>query len=316
MKNVACSRFFRTIWIAAVVSLLIAAQGWAGGLPGSGGHYPNGAEDFAVGALPPPGTYLVNYMILAQKNSLSNKSLPANDFNASVFAEVPRLIYVSPYSLFGASLAAHVFVPFYSADINDTALGINNQNDKGIGDIIFSPLILGWHFGPELHAVFALDMWAPTGNYDKTNLATQVLSKNHWTFEPVLAVSYLKNGFDASIKLMYDFNTDNDNYLHPSGVTGKLSPGQEFHFDWALGYGLKNGLSGGVVGYNYWQVTDDEFNGSKVADQKSQVGGIGVGLKYWPKQGPFSMVLKQYWEYNAKNIPTGPQTQFKIIYAF
>ena len=325
MKIVSCTRFLRTILIAAVFSMLIVAQGWAGGLPGSGGHYPNGAEDFMVGALPPPGVYLVNYMILAQKNSLSNKSLPANDFNASVFAEVPRLIYVSPYSLFGASLAAHVFVPFYSADINDTALGINNQNDKGLGDIIFSPLVLGWHFGPELHAVFALDMWAPTGNYDKNNIATQVLSKNHWTFEPVLAVSYLKEGFDTSIKLMYDFNTDNDKYLHPNPTlgTGKLSPGQEFHFDWALGYGLKNGISGGVVGYNFWQVTDDEFNGSKTlakyadgSSSRSQVGGIGVGFKYWPKQGPFSIVLKQYWEYGAKNIATGPQTQFKFIYAF
>ncbi len=321
MKISQLKSVFRSLLVSAVFSMLIAAQGWAGGLPGSGGHYPNGAEDFMVGALPPPGTYLINYMILAQKNSLSNKSLPPNDFNASVFAEVPRLIYVSPYSLFGASLAAHIFVPFYSADVTlkspVPAPALNfDHNDKGLGDIIFSPLVFGWHFGPELHAVFALDMWAPTGNYDKTNAATQVLSKNHWTFEPVLAVSYLKEGFDASIKLMYDFNTENDNYLHPSGVTGKLSPGQEFHFDWALGYSLKNGLTGGLVGYNYWQVTDDEFNGAKDLNQKSQVGGIGVGLKYWPKMGPFSMTVKQYWEYNAKNIPTGPQTQFKINYAF
>lgn len=314
-------RFFRAMLVIVTFCLLLAGQALAGGLPGSGGHYPNGAEDFMVGALPPPGTYLVNYMILAQKNSLSNKSLPPNDFNASVFAEVPRLIYVSPYKVLGASLAAHIFVPFYSADITlkspVPAPALNfDHNDKGLGDIIFSPLVFGWHFGPELHAVFALDMWAPTGNYDKNNAATQVLSKNHWTFEPVLAISYLKEGFDASAKLMYDFNTDNDNYLHPSGVTGRLSPGQEFHFDYAAGYSFKNGLTTGVVGYNYWQVTDDEFNGVKDLNQKSQVGGIGVGLKYWPKMGPFSATLKQYWEYNAQNIATGPQTMLKMVYAF
>jgi hypothetical protein len=317
MRIVACTRFIRTIWMSGLLSVLIASQCWAGGLPGSGGHYPNGAEDFMVGALPPPGTYLVNYMMLVQKNSLKNNSgNTLADVNFSVFAEVPRLIYVSPYTLFGANLAAHAFLPYYSADLTAPALGNLNVNDKGMGDIIFSPLVLGWHFGPELHAVAALDIWAPTGNYDKTNLATQVLSKNHWTFEPVLAVSYLKDGFDASIKLMYDFNTENNDYLHPGLGTGKLSPGQEFHFDWALGYSMKNGLTGGLVGYNFWQTTDDEFNSTKVADSKSQVGGIGVGLKYWPSQGPFSMIFKQYWEYNAKNIPTGPQTQFKIIYAF
>ena len=322
MRIVACTRFIRTIWMSGLLSLLIASQCWAGGLPGSGGHYPNGAEDFMVGALPPPGTYLVNYMLYIRKNSLkdnSGNSVPA-DFDAKVLAEVPRLIYVSPYSLFGASLAAHVFLPFYSADVTAKSSAIPPLNfdhsDKGMGDTIFSPLVLGWHFGPELHAVAALDIWAPTGSYNKNDLASQLLSKNHWTFEPVLAVSYLKDGFDASIKLMYDFNTDNNDYLHPSGITGKLSPGQEFHFDWALGYSMKNGLTGGLVGYNFWQTTDDEFNSSKVADSKSQVGGIGVGLKYWPNQGPFSMIFKQYWEYNAKNIPTGPQTQFKIIYAF
>jgi hypothetical protein len=225
---------------------------------------------------------------------------------------VPRLIYVSPYKLFGANLAAHVFLPFYSADVTATSTAIPplnfDANDKGNGDIIFSPLILGWHFSPELHAVFALDVWAPTGNYDKNNPATQILSKNHWTVEPVLAVSYLKEGFDISAKLMYDFNTKNDDT--------NTDPGQEFHMDWALGYGLKNGLSGGLVGYNYWQITDDEVNGVAQKDQKSEVGGIGVGIKYWPKMGPFSMTLKQYWEYGPKNIATGPQTQFKIIYAF
>ena len=41
---------FRFLLISVAFSLLIVAQGWAGG----GQHYPNGAEDFAVGALPPP----------------------------------------------------------------------------------------------------------------------------------------------------------------------------------------------------------------------------------------------------------------------
>lgn len=310
MRHVSFTYFFHTICIAALFFMLSATQSFAGG----GQHYPNGVEDFAVGALPPPGTYLVNYMILAQKNSLrdnSGNSLPA-DFNASVFAEVPRLIYVSPLKVLGANWGAQIFVPFYSADVTASSSVIPplnfDANDKGIGDIIFSPLVLGWHFTPELHAVFALDTWAPTGNYDQNNPATQILSKNHWTFEPVLAVSYLKDGFDVSAKLMYDFNTRNRD-TH-------TDPGQEFHMDWALGYGLKNGLSGGVVGYNYWQTTDDEVSGVKVTSQKSQVGGVGVGIKYWPKQGPFSLTFKQYWEYDAKNMATGSQTQFKIIYAF
>ena len=308
MRIVACTRFIRTIWMSGLLSLLIASQCWAGG----GQHYPNGVEDFMVGALPPPGTYLVNYMLYVKKDSLkdnSGNSAPVG-FDAKVLAEVPRLIYVSPVKVLGANWAMHAFLPLYSADVTVTAGGSKVVDDtkKGMGDIIFSPLVFGWHFGPELHLVTALDIWAPTGNYNKDNNASSSLSKNIWTFEPVVAVSYLKEGFDVSAKLMYDFNTENSDT--------KTTPGQEFHMDWALGYSLQNGFTGGLVGYNYWQVTEDEVNGNKVSGDKSQVGGIGVGLKYWPKQGPFSATLKQYWEYNAKNMPTGPQTQFKIIYAF
>lgn len=316
-----CSVWVRSLFVVSLAALLWAARSEAGSLPGTGQHYPNGVEDFAVGALPPPGTYLVNYLILAQKNRLTDNHgsrIPA-DFRADVIAEVPRLIWVSPFTVLGASWAVHAFFPFYSADVRSSSaippLNIDSR-DKGLGDIIFSPLVFGWHFGPNLHAVAALDVFAPTGDYDKYRLATQLLSKNHWTFEPVLATTYFWKGWDFSAKLMYDFNTSNDEYLHPSGTVGKLDPGQEFHFDYAVDYTTGFGLSAGLVGYNYWQTTEDEFNGVTVADSKSRVGGIGFGIKYWPKRGPFSMTVKQYWEYAARNTPTGPQTQFKISYAF
>lgn len=318
MERVSCRRVLSTLCLAAIFAMLAIARSWAGG----GQHYPNGAEDFAIGAVPPPGVYLVNYLLLVRKNSLKdnsgNNALPS--FKASVVAEVPRLIYVTPLTLLGGNYTVQMFLPTYSADVQaGTTAGAKNlvdSSDKGLGDIIFSPLVLGWHFGPNLHVLFALDIWAPTGNYDKFRPASQILSKNHWTIEPVVAATYFWNGFDISAKLMYDFNTSNNDFLKADGTTGKLDPGQEFHMDWGAEYSFKNGLSAGVVGYNYWQTTDDEVDGVKQTNQSSQVGGIGIGAKYWPNHGPFSMILKQYWEYGAKNIATGPQTQFKIIYAF
>lgn len=309
----------RTLTVAILLTVLTAAQSWAGG----GQHYPNGVEDFAVGALPPPGTYLVNYLIYAHKNDIKNNSgnsAAPPSFRADVVAEVPRFIYVTPFTLFGANWAVHAFFPYYSADIQGgtntpAAPGLPpRQNDlidardQGLGDIIFSPAIFGWHFGPNLHAVAALDIWAPTGDWNINRPATQIISKNIWTFEPVLAVSYFNHGFDLSAKLMYDFNTHNKDT--------DTTPGQEFHVDWALGYGFQNGINVGVAGYNYWQTTDDETAGADVVDQKSRIGGIGPAIKYWPKHGPFSMTLKHYWEYDARNIVSGQQTMFKIIYAF
>ncbi len=319
MNNSSPHRVVRTMLLAIVFALSTFAQSWAGG----GQHYPNGAEDFSIGAVPPPGVYLINYLMLTQKNSLrdnsGNSAIPS--FKASVLAEVPRLIYVTPLTLLGASYTVHMFLPTYSAEVTaGTTPGGKNvvdSSDKGLGDIIISPLILGWHFGPNLHALAAVDLWLPTGNYDKNRPASQILSKNHWTIEPIVAATYSWNNFSIAGKLMYDFNTDNDDYLNPAtGGTSKLSPGQEIHIDWAADYSFKNGITTGVVGYNHWQTTDDEVDGVTQSGAKSEVGGIGVGIKYWPNHGPFSMTLKQYWEYGAKNIATGPQTMFKIAYAF
>jgi len=39
------------------LTVLISASVWAGG----GGSYPEGAESFMVGAVPPPGFYFKNY---------------------------------------------------------------------------------------------------------------------------------------------------------------------------------------------------------------------------------------------------------------
>lgn len=312
----------RVLGAVALSAVVSATPAFAGG----GQHYPNGAEDFVVGALPPPGLYLKNYLVYIDKNRLMDnegKKTPV-EFDASVFGVIPRVIWVSPYKVLGASWGAHIFVPFYSADVEIPALGVDDSSG-GLGDIIFSPFVFGWHFGPNFHTVFALDMWAPTGNYDKDDVATQLLSRNHWTFEPVLAATYLWKGFDFSVKLMYDFNTKNDEYVVPPpqaarlgltpGAEVDLDPGQEFHFDWAVGWAPKPGWRFGVNGFYYWQTTDDEVDGKEDHD-RSRLAGIGPGLKWWPNQGRFSLVAKHLWEFDGKNMPEGTSTWLNIVWVF
>lgn len=285
-----------------------------------GQHYPNGAEDFVVGILPPPGTYLVNYLAFVKKDTLTDNNgddVPVS-FDATALVEVPRFIWVTPHEIFGASYAAHIFLPFYAADVDISAGGskIVDDDSRGLGDIIVSPLVLGWHFSPQFHMVAALDIYVPTGNYDENEPSTQILSRNHWTFEPVVAMTYLAGNFDFSIKLMYDFNTDNDDYINPAtGEKDTLSPGQEFHFDYAVGYMTEN-FEFGLNGYYYKQVTDDEIDGTKLDDNRCQVAGLGPAVKWWPGKGRFSATLKHFQEFEAKNVPEGHSTWLKIAYAF
>ena len=292
-------------------------------LPLAGQHYPNGVEDFVVGALPPPGVYLKNYFGLVQKDRLMDDDGKNTgfDFEADVTTVVPRFIWVTPYTILGASWGVQAFFPLYWTDVRSSDLPVSSR-ESGLGDIIVNPLILGWHFSPNFHMVAALDIWVPTGNYDREDWATQILSKNHWTFEPVVAVSYLHSGFDFSAKLMYDFNTENDDYnlLTPTGIVkGKLTPGQEFHVDYAVSYAHKEGLRYGLSGYSYWQTTKDEFKpdgGGTIKGDKGQVHALGPTVKYWPDQGRFSAVLKHQWEFGAKNLPEGQATWLNVVWVF
>ncbi len=321
--------WFHTL-VLGLLLVGLAGPSWAN-LPGAGQHYPEGAEDFVVGALPPPGVYLKNYFALFQKDRLmDDDGKVANgpggsniDFEADVTVVVPRFIWVTPKTLFGASYGVQAFFPMYWTDvrISEPGLGdLGSSEEAGLGDMILTPLILGWHFSPNFHVVAALDIWAPTGDYRNDDLATQILAKNHWTFEPVVAVTYLWNGFDFSGKFMYDFNTKNDSYILGGVGEGELTPGQEFHFDWALSYARNEGLRYGISGYCYWQTTKDEFDadagGSTIKAEKGVVYAAGPTIKYWPNQGRFSATLKHTWEFGAENLPEGQTSWLNLIWVF
>ena len=115
----------------------------------------------------------------------------------------------------------------------------------------------------------------PTGNYDKHRLAN--VGRNYWTFEPMVAATFLPGaGFDISAKLMYDFNTTNEDPSNPQ-YSHEYKSGQEFHADFAVGKKMGD-FTGGLAGYYYQQTTEDEGNGDKI-DNKGRVTGSRTGAQ-------------------------------------
>lgn len=290
---------------AALLALLFSGQ-TVMATQGGGGAYPNGAEDFMAGALPPPGTYLLNYMQYYSSDRLNdnNGKQIANGFKLNAFADVVRVVHVTKQQVLGASWGMHLFVPLVYLDV--TVPGKGNDHRTGLGDIIVNPMILGWH-GKNWHVATGLDFYLPTGTYDKDRLANP--GRNYWTFEPVLAGTWQSDsGFELSAKLMYDFNTKNDALNYQSG--------QEFHLDYAVGQKLGD-FNLGVAGYFYRQITDDEQDGKKVAfndGNKGQVFGVGPAVKYNFRN--MSFTLKYLFETAVENRPEGNNLWFKFSYAF
>lgn len=290
--------------LMVMLSVVLLSGMPASATEGGGGAYPNGAEDFMSGAVPPPGTYLINYLNYYSADKLANNdgnaALPG--FKLQAVADVVRLVHVTDKQLFGGFWAMHLLIPVMNMDLTVPIPGAS-KNKSGIGDIIASPFVLSWH-SKNWHAAAALEFFIPTGSYDKNDMLN--LGRNYWTFEPVIAGTYITdNGYEVSGKFMYDFNTKNNakNYLS----------GQEFHFDYAFGKKMEKYTIGGA-GYLYQQVTDDELNGVTVQNNKGSVVAIGPAIKYDYKNMSFS--LKYLFESAANNRPEGENLWFKFSYAF
>lgn len=305
MIGITTKRWLVSVVVLVFFSLVAAVTGidQAFATEGGGGAYPNGAEDFMTGALPPPGTYFINYLLYynASKFKLSGGGeIP--DFNLNAVANTFRLVHVTKQQIFGASWGMHAFLPVVYQSVD---LPFGDDSRWGIGDIIIDPFILGWH-SKNWHLTTGIDIYIPVGSYDKDRIANA--GRNYWTFEPVVAFTYLSDsGFEVSAKFMYDFNTKNDDTNYQSG--------QEFHFDYTIGYHIKNWKLG-VGGYYYYQTTNDEVNGQKVGSDgfKGRVFAVGPQVQYGYKN--MSFVLKWQPEFEAKNKPEGNKVWFKFMYAF
>ena len=306
--------FILLLLLLSVLSLSVLTSANVYATEGGGNAYPLGAEDFMSGAVPPPGFYFINYFLYYSADELNNKDGDNvdNDFDLDVVANTFRFIYITKQKIFGGFWGVHMFVPIVYQDVS---LFGTSDDKTGLGDIIVDPFILSWHF-KNWHLATGVDIYMPTGSYDKEDLAN--ISRNYWTFEPIFAFTYISDGgFEVSSKFMYDFNTENSDSPY-----GDYKSGQEFHFDYAVGYKVSN-WNLGVAGYYYKQITDDEINGEKATfpaflgfDEgfKGQTFAVGPAVKYNYKN--MSFTLKYLWETAVEHRPEGSDLWFKFAYAF
>jgi hypothetical protein len=234
--------------VCLVAAGLVAAPGWA--KEGSD-QYPNGAENWYAGAVPPAGRYYINYFGFysgkLKNGSGANVWLGGTAPSVDATFDAFRFLQMTHLKLVGADYGMHVIVPVVhqSVDLNGTA------GNSGIGDIVVDPFVFAWHH-PQSHAVTAMDVVLPTGYYDR-NDARVSLGANYYSFEPLFAVSYLPHsGWEASAKLMYNLKTTNPATSYHSG--------QEFHTDYAAGKHMRDWMVGGT-GYFVQQTTDDSVSG-------------------------------------------------------
>ncbi len=287
----------------AAASLALCAMTSANATEGGGTVYPVGTENYVCCALPPPGIYGMvfgqHYWTDELKDNAGN-TVPLPGFKVRASAIAPRFVWVTKEQIAGASLGMHAILPLVTLDVKVPGA---SQSKTGIGDMVFGP-VLGWHHSERLHTVLGLDMFAPTGSYNKTDLAN--IGRNYWAFQPLFGISYIDPaGLNADAKIMYTFNTRNKDTDYRSG--------QEFIVDYALGWGLGNGWVLGAGGYLYQQTTDDKQGGATVAHNKGRAFAIGPSVKYDSGKGWF-VTLKYQQELGVRNRAEGQAFWLKAVF--
>ncbi|WP_175767596.1 SphA family protein [Burkholderia cenocepacia] len=266
----------RTAAGLAALAIALCARP-AAATEGGGSVYPFGAENYLTGALPPPGVYALFYgeAYFARKlvgNDGQDVTPPGFRLNAN--ALVSRLVWVTPQKVLGGDFLLSLIVPMVNLHVE--AAG-RSQTKTGLGDITVSPGI-GWHVGPNLHVIGAFDFFAPTGGYNKNDLAN--IGRNYWAFGPVYAASWVDpHGVNADVKLGYLFNQIN----HATGYTS----GNELYADYSLGWAATPQWVLGVGGYVTVQTTDDKVDGQTVSGNRHRAFAIGPSIKYASSKGWF-----------------------------
>ncbi len=180
--------------------------------------------------------------------------------------------------------------------LNDVRLNIKNgphDHKRGIGDAHLGPVV-GFHHSDKFHTAVGVDFVLPTGSeYHKNDLVN--LGTNYYTVQAVYAMTYMDpHGFNADVRLMYDYNFENQDTNYQSG--------RELHADYTLGWGMGNGWVLGVGGHVYKQISDDQCSASHCAaaalvdatdGNRGSSFSVGPAVQYASKNGWF---LSAKWQ--------------------
>jgi len=243
--------------------------------------YPNGAESWQIGSMPPAGLYFIDYSIYysgqLKNGSGENVRLGTGTPTVNAAADALRAIWVTRRKVLSADIGAYLILAAVDQSVN-----MNGRRAMaGIGDAVFSPFALGWH-KKNWSWTAALEFDAPLAHFAK-NDPRVCLGTNYWSYQPHSGITFLSpSGWEVAAKFMYQFNATNGDTQYKSG--------QNLHGDYVAGK-HRGRWSLGAGGYFLKQVTDDTLNGATVpavaglydAGRRGQVLALGPTVKYETK---------------------------------
>jgi hypothetical protein len=282
------------LWGAGLAALAGVAQAQ----PSFNGHYPIGVEGLKAGSAPPPGIYLRDYNLFYYADRYEGGGVP-DDFEVFVYAQAPRLIWISDLKILGGNYGADTIIPFLYTDLK---VGGFKDSSFGMGDMVVEPFILSWHW-QKFDLTTAYGFWAPTGDADPPPTASP--GDGYWGHMFTLGGTWFPDAektWSVSLLSRYEINLGSEEY--PSGVwPHSVAAGDELSVEWGIGKSLSKTVELGVVGYYQQQVTED--HGTDASSDLDRVLSIGPEINFTFPKPMLNASLRYYYEFDAQDRPEG-----------
>jgi hypothetical protein len=271
--------------------------------------YGLGESAFSAGVTPPAGIYVTN--LYAYYEGEINKAVSFGGVTinagaaAKAFSTGINILYVPDSKIFGGNLGLSVTMPVGHVDVaaNVTigaATAAASTQGWGLADIV-PRAQLGWQSGDFAHTIY-VEVITPTGFWKPG-------------FEPI--IGFHRPGIDTGWAFTW---VDKPSKIQLNGTAGftfnfentatNYQSGNEFHWEWAIGREVTQGLVLGIVGYDYRQLERDSGPTAIASTIKAQVDAIGAGVSYTTviDKTPVIFNLRHYQEFNGKDRFEGNST--------
>jgi hypothetical protein len=248
-------------------------------------HYPPGLEGLKGATLPPPGVYLRDYnwfYYADHANDAQNNK--AADQQAFIYAQAPRLIWITDAKLLGGYLGVDALMPFMYKDLK----GVDQAFSAG--DFFFEGT---WSWHPkQWDLALGAGAWAPTGKYSSSTPIYAGLG--YWTEMLTAGATWYpdeQKKWSISALNRYEFNQGQQD----TGTT----IGQAYTVEGGIGYALFKGIDVGAIGYYQQLVTGDKDN--PAGSGRNRVAAVGPEISAFFPEIMFGISLRYAYEFLADN---------------
>lgn len=273
------SKFSASLLVAGLITLpnFVQAQPSA--------HYAPGTEGLKAASLPPPGLYLRDYNQFYFSDRMNNaQGDKVGSPEAFVYANVPRLIWITDTKVLGGYLGVDALVPLKYTHLQGAGQYF------GVGDVFFegtwSMHLKQWDFA------FGAGAWAPTGN-PATRTHPTWAGNGYWTEMLTAGATWYPDEakrWSLSALNRYEFNQEQQD-------TDKTI-GQAWTLEGGVGYGVSKTFDVGVIGYYQQQITPTTGD---TYSQRNRVAGVGPEIGAFFPSITLGVSLRYAYEFMAQS---------------